>query len=227
MTENVRKEWKYIINIEKYRQIQKKMECLMIPDSHGTHGSYVVRSQYFDSLTDADLYDNLAGVEEKRKIRVRVYSPKAVEGKLEYKCKNGNDGKKEMIPLSKEEMLLLEQHQYGFLLERKEPLAWRLYAKMTEQIYRPKTIIEYDRTSYLYPISHVRITFDRNLRASRNPYGICEEKPFFVPLMSLDKGVLEVKYNEFFPYALKPILQELGNTAEAYSKYTAARLFFS
>jgi len=226
MAELMRKELKYVIGIEQYLRMRKKLDLLMKPDSHGVNGSYMVRSQYYDSLTDADLKDNLDGVQQKRKIRVRVYSPEATGARLEYKCKNGTDGIKYSIPLSKEEVLLLEQHKYDFLLERPEELAGRLYTKMTQQVYRPKVLIEYDRIAYLYPVSDVRITFDKNLRAAVNPYGICEEKPFYVPLMEPDRGILEVKYNDFLPYALKPILTELENVAQAYSKYTVSRLNF-
>lgn len=198
----------------------------MMPDSHGVNGTYMVRSQYFDSLTDADLKDNLDGVQQKSKIRVRLYSPDADKARLEYKCKEGSDGVKYAIDLSKEEVLQMEQHRYEFLLERQETLAKELFVKLTQQFYRPKTIIEYERTAYLYPVSDVRITFDRNLRATINPYGICEERLFCTPLLSSDEGVVEVKYNDFFPYALKPILIELEKTAAAYSKYTSSRLNF-
>lgn len=224
MAVKMRKEFKYIIGMEEFWRIRKKLDLLMIPDAHGNHGEYLVRSQYFDSLTDADLRDNLDGVKEKRKIRVRVYSPNASGGRLEYKCKNGSDGVKYSMALSREEMERMEQHQYSFLLKRQEELAGRLYTKMTEQAYRPKTIIEYDRTAYLYPVSDVRITFDRNLRAGVKPWGICEEQPCGIPLMAPDRGILEVKYNDFFPYVFKEILQEVNQGMEAYSKYTVSRL---
>lgn len=226
MADRMRKELKYVIGIEQYLRMRRKLEALMTPDVHGVNGEYMVRSQYFDSLTDADLKDNLDGVKEKRKIRVRVYSPDAAGAKLEYKCKTGSDGVKYSIPLSKEEVLLLEQHSYDFLMKRPEELAGQLYTKMMQQVYRPKVLIEYDRTAYLYPVSDVRITFDKNLRAAVNPYGICENQPFYIPLMEPDKGILEVKYNDFFPYALKPILSELEDVAQAYSKYSISRLNF-
>ena len=76
----------------------------------------------------------------------------------------------------------------------------------------------------MYPVSDVRITFDRNLRATRNPYGLYETAPGFVPLLHPDKGVLEVKYNDFLPAVLKPLLTDVDAVTEAYSKYSAARL---
>lgn len=224
MTQIYRKEWKYVITEEAYLQIQKMLEAVMEPDEHGSHGTYMVRSQYFDSLTDGDLCDNLAGVMEKKKIRVRIYSPHDTVAKLEYKCKAGSDGIKYSLLLSKEEALMMEQHHYDFLLDREEELALRLYTKLTEQVYFPKTIVEYDRTAYLYPASDVRITFDRNIRGSVNPYGIFETDPAFVPLLDGGKGVLEIKYNDFFPSALKSLVGTMDSAAEACSKYTISRL---
>ena len=141
-----------------------------------------------------------------------------------FKAKNGSDGMKYSIPLTREEVILMENHQYEFLLEREEELAKRLYVKMTEQVYSPKTIVEYERTAYTYPVSDVRVTFDRNIRGSVNPYGIFEKEPFYIPLINPDMGVLEVKYNDFFPSALKPLLESLDGVAESYSKYSMARL---
>lgn len=221
-----RKELKYVIAEDVYLQIQNMLKTVMEPDAHCRNGQYTVRSQYYDSLTDGDLSDNLDGVMEKRKIRVRIYSTQDRTAKLEYKCKSGSDGLKCTLILTKEEALMMEQNQYDFLLARKEELALRLYTKMTEQVYFPKTIVEYDRTAYLYPVSDVRITFDRNLRGSINPIGMYENNPAYVPLLDAGKGVLEIKYNDFFPSVLKPMLGDIDSVAQAYSKYAVSRFMF-
>lgn len=219
-----RKELKYVMSEANYLRIQGMLDALLQPDQYGTNGNYMVRSQYYDSITDADLKDNLDGVLEKRKIRVRIYSADALRAKLEYKCKSGSDGIKYSIELAREEAMMLENQQYDFLLGRKEELAKRLYVKMTEQVYSPKTIVEYFRTAYTYPVSDVRVTFDRNIRGSVNPYGIFEEEPFYIPLISPGMGVLEVKYNDFFPSSLKDLLKSIEGLAESCSKYSMARL---
>lgn len=224
MTQIFRKELKYVISEEVYLRIQGLLDSVMEPDKFGVNGCYMVRSQYYDSISDRDLCDNLDGVMEKSKIRVRIYSPKDNVAKLEHKCKSGSDGIKKTVLITKEEALMMEQHKYDFLLEKEDELAWRLYTKMTEQVYFPKTIVEYDRTAYLYPASDVRITFDRNIRGSVNPYGIFEENPAYVPLLDAGMGVLEIKYNDFFPYALKQLLCGFDFSAEAYSKYSMSRL---
>lgn len=224
MTQIYRKELKYVITEEVYLQIQKMLEAVMKPDEHGSHGTYMVRSQYYDSLTDGDLSDNLNGVMEKKKIRVRIYSLHDTVAMLEYKCKTGSDGIKYSIGLTRQEALMMEQHHYDFLLDREEELALRLHTRMTEQVYFPKTIVEYDRTAYFYPASDVRITFDRNIRGSVNPYGIFETDPAYVPLLDAGKGVLEIKYNGYFPSALKSLVGGINSVAQAYSKYAMSRL---
>ena len=215
---------KYVVAVETFLKMQRLLQSVLQPDEHGIDGGYMVRSQYYDSITDEDLRDNLDGVMEKRKIRIRIYSTDATTAKLEYKCKTGTDGVKLSLNLSREEVIQMENGEYGFLLDKKEPLALELYNKMTEQVYMPKTIIEYDRTAYTYPVSDVRVTFDRNLRATVNPYGIFEENPFYLPLLTPDIGILEVKYNDFFPDVLKPLVKSIEDVSESYSKYSNSRI---
>ncbi len=226
MAGRYRKELKYVINEAVYLRIERLLSQVMQPDENCSDGSYMVRSQYFDSLMDSDLQDNIDGVYEKRKIRVRIYSTDSDTAKLEYKCKNGADGIKYSITLNKDEVLMMEQGRYEFLLERDENLAKELYIRLVQGAYSPKTIIEYKRLAYVYPVSDVRITFDRNLRGTVNPYGIYEKEPMYYPLLAPDKGVLEIKYNDFFPAELKELLVNLKDTPEAFSKYSISRLSY-
>ena len=226
MAERYRKEIKYVITEAMYLRIERLLSQVLQPDENSIDGSYMVRSQYYDSLMDGDLHDNLDGVMEKRKIRVRMYSVDAETAKLEYKCKSGADGIKYSITLTRDEVLMMEQGRYDFLLDREETLAHELYVKLVQGAYSPKTIIEYDRTAYVYPVSDLRITFDRNLRGTINPYGILDEAPMYYPLLSSDKGVFEIKYNDFFPAELKELLVSLKDTPEAFSKYSTSRLSY-
>lgn len=221
-----RKEIKYMIPLELFFQLQKQLDGMMQRDIYGKNGTYMVRSQYYDSLMNQDLQDNLSGVMEKRKIRLRVYSPEDERVKLEYKCKSGSDGVKYSLSISREETLQMEAGRYEFLLNRQEPLAQKLYHRLLNGGYQPKSLIEYDRTAYAYPVSDVRITFDYRVRAGASPYGILEKAPFFSPVSDADSGVLEVKYNDFLPAHIKNIIKDVDNQAEASSKYSRARLAY-
>lgn len=219
----VRKEIKYIISISQAIWLKKHLGMLMKPDSSGIDGTYWIRSQYYDSIADRDLHDNLDGVMEKRKIRLRIYSPDAKMVKLEYKCKSGSDGTKLTILLSRKEALDMEQNRLEFLLTHPEPLAGFLFAKMNQNLYRPKTIVEYERTALLYPVSDLRITFDRNIRASISPYGLFEPALHSIPILGEDQCVLEVKYNDFLAAPFREILNEIDQMQVANSKYSNAR----
>lgn len=221
-----RKEIKYVIPLEFFFQLQKQLDEIMKRDIYGENGTYKVRSQYYDSMMNQDLQDNLSGVMEKRKIRLRVYSPEDERVKLEYKCKSGSDGVKYSLSISREETLQMEEGRYEFLLDRQEPLAQQLYHRLLCGGYQPKSLIEYDRTAFAYPVSDVRITFDYLVRAAASPYGILEKEPFFSPVSDADSGVLEVKYNDFLPAHIKNIIKDVDNQAEASSKYSRARLAY-
>ena len=70
---------------------------------------------------------------------------------------------------------------------------------------------------------NVRITFDRNVRASGRTEDFGKSNISYDFLREYDK-VLEVKYDEFIPDFLVQLL-ELGNMQQtAYSKYQLCRL---
>ena len=69
-----RKEIKYLISRGEAMILQQKLDSIMERDIHGENGRYFIRSQYYDSIDDQDLWDNLDGMYEKRKIRLRIYS---------------------------------------------------------------------------------------------------------------------------------------------------------
>lgn len=220
-----RKEIKYVISKIDFLRLTKHLDALMQRDKNGVNGTYIVRSQYYDSIGDRDLYDNLDGVMEKRKIRVRTYSPDDQYAKLEYKCKSNTDGKKYSLDITRKEALSMEKQKYGFLMNYEEALAKTLYVKLMQGGYMPKTIVEYKRTAYMHAVSDVRITFDTDIKTAIVPYGIFSNELSYVPLIEGDRGVLEVKYNDFIPYTLKQVIQEINSLPEASSKYSKARRY--
>ena len=87
---------------------------------------------------------------------------------------------------------------------------------------RPKVIVAYERKAYVYEPGNVRITFDRNVRASGRVEDFGKKNISYDFLREYDK-VLEVKYDEFIPDYLLQLL-ETGNLQQsAYSKYQLCR----
>lgn len=219
-----RKERKYILPLEKLTALSGRLDTLMDRDVYGERGRYMVRSQYFDSIWDRDLLDNLNGVMEKRKIRLRIYSPRDRTAKLEYKCKSGDNGRKLSMTVTRQEAAWLESGRWEWLLEREEPLASWLGVRMAGSAYLPKTIVEYQRLAYAGQINNTRITIDTQIRGTLSPYGLFGENPPYVPLMDWDVGILEIKYDYFLPDYLRDFLCTVDHLAESNSKYTRARM---
>ncbi len=220
-----RKEIKYVIKKSDFEKIAEKLAFVLEKDKNGKNGSYTVRSQYYDSIGNRDLYDNLDGVLEKRKIRVRIYSTKDKTAKLEYKTKSGGDGVKFSIKITKKEAKKMENRDFGFLLEHEDPMAKQLYIKLLQYTYIPRSIVEYDRIAYKHDVGRMRITFDTNVRGSIVPYGIFSNDLTYVPLMDYDEGILEIKYNGFLPAIFKGLIQEIDRLPQANSKYTQSRKY--
>lgn len=219
-----RQEIKYVLPLEKLAALQKRLDGIMERDIHGNRGEYMVRSQYYDSLKDGDLFDNLNGVMEKRKVRVRIYDAEDAAAKLEYKCKSGSISRKLSVSIKRQEAIWMEQGVWGWMLGYQEELAGYLYGKVVREVYVPRTIVEYQRLAYASPINDTRITFDTQIKGTLNPYGLFGREQKYVPLMEPDLGVLEIKFDRFFPDYLRKVLDGLDSLAEANSKYTRARL---
>lgn len=223
MEEVFRKEYKYQILKSDFYRIKKHLEVLMKRDIHSGIDGYMVRSLYFDSIYDTDLYDNLDGLMEKRKIRLRIYSLDEDTVKLEYKCKSGSDGKKYLLRITRNQSEKMIKSDYHFLTELNHPLADTLYHRLQVGAYIPKTVVEYQRLAYIYPASDVRITFDTGMRATGTPFGFFSKELAYYPLYSTDRGVLEIKYNDFLPYPIKNIIESVNQLPVANSKYVQAR----
>lgn len=218
-----RKELKYILPRKTAFQIQQKIAKIMEKDAYGKNGTYFIRSQYYDSIDDRDLKDNLDGVYVKRKIRLRIYDLDSSSVKLEYKCKNGMDGAKYSMSISREDALRMQEGDFSFLLEKKDEFALRLYLRMTEGIYRPKTIIDYQRLAFCYPAGDVRITFDTDIRNTICPYGLFEENGM-IPASNTEHVLMEVKFTGILPQTLQDLLKEADSLETANSKYSRARM---
>ena len=218
-----RKELKYLIDHKTSLLLQQELSKIMHRDAQGDNGSYFIRSQYYDSLQDNDLWDNLDGLYEKSKIRLRIYSLNATTVKLEYKCKNGDNGVKYSLPIAREEALRMEQGDVSFLLNYDSELATRLFLRMNQGCYRPKTIIDYQRLAFEYPAGDVRITFDTDMRTAIYPYGLFDDVTT-TAFSNTEQVLMEVKYTGFLPETIAGILKDANCLYTSHSKYSRARL---
>ena len=218
-----RVEDKYNCSETELYMLQKRMEAVLRPDSNeGGPEGYSIVSLYFDDLRDSCLQDTVDGVNRRNKYRVRIYNDSLDVIKLEVKTKQDNRIRKRSKTISRMEMEKLMRGECIADGDSVEDPATLFNLAIKSQGLRPKVIVAYERKAYVYEPGNVRITFDRNVRASGRVEDFGKKNISYDFLREYDK-VLEVKYDEFIPDYLLQLL-ETGNLQQsAYSKYQLCR----
>ncbi|MGN1404837.1 MAG: polyphosphate polymerase domain-containing protein [Erysipelotrichaceae bacterium] len=219
-----REEKKFLLSYPEYKCKDSYLSKLLHGDRHNGVNGYKVRSLYFDTVYDTDYFEKLSGIENRRKIRLRIYSPGDSKAKLEMKQKEGARQLKRSLTVSKEDALELIKGNYDVLLKYKqEEFALEIYAFMKARCYRPCTVVEYDRKAYIAKENNIRITFDSNIRASESNFDIFSDKLNLAPVMDLYNVVMEVKFNGFLLSYIKDMINSIDSSEISVSKYYLAR----
>lgn len=201
-----------------------RLKSVMSRDIHQEGDCYEIRSLYFDDAWDRCMDENEAGVDQREKYRIRIYDPKSDVIHLEIKEKNSGLTKKRSCDLSRGECLAIMEGSLPLKLDGRAPLN-SLQMQMRCAKMEPKVIIAYERTAFVHPSGNVRITFDRNIMASRCCCEFLEDRVSgMTPVLPSGMHVLEVKYDEFLPDVIAQQL-EIGKLRKtAFSKYYLGRL---
>ena len=107
MNEVMREEKKYALDVAEGAVLRTRLAQVMHADAHNGARGYSIRSLYFDTLDDQDFWDKIEGIELRRKIRLRIYSPADTVAKLEMKQKQGPYQKKRSLAISRADAIAL------------------------------------------------------------------------------------------------------------------------
>ena len=223
MTEVLRQEKKYLIDIKQYYHLSRRFSNLLMEDRHSSGDGYVIRSLYFDQLDDNDFEEKIEGLEVRKKIRLRTYGENPQSAKLEMKQKQGMMQKKRSLTLDKEQSRRLISGDYSVLLESNSSFAGECFGLMHMQCYRPKAAVTYTRKVFVAKENEIRITFDHDIKGSESNFDIFSND--FVGNMIFDPFlvVMEVKFNGFLLSYIKDIINEVNASELAVSKYCLGR----
>lgn len=108
-----REEKKYLISLPEALQACHRLAQVMHEDPHNGISGYPVRSLYFDTLDDRDFHEKAAGVELRRKLRLRCYDPAADFAMLEMKQKQGASQLKRSLRVTREDAQALTRGDYA------------------------------------------------------------------------------------------------------------------
>lgn len=221
--ENGRHEVKFAINAPDAAQLLSRLGRVMKPDENAASGCYRVRSLYFDNLYDKALYEKLDGVQPREKFRIRLYNGDTSLIRLEKKSKRNGLCLKRSANMEASQCMRLLSGDASVLLEG-SALCIELYARMRGELLRPRCIVDYQRTAFVYAPGNVRVTIDRDIRVSDVPTDFIQ--PAFTSRPASNRIVLEVKYDDFLPEVIRGLITLSSRQSGAFSKYATARMGF-
>ena len=218
-----RSEWKFYISLQEYYYMKGLLSGIMTPDPNmGERGEYYIRSLYFDSVDNIDYVTKMAGVEMRKKLRVRIYDTDSPKAKLEIKNRFNSYMLKESISIKREDVTRLIAGDYSALDAYDSSVAVKAKNIMEAGIYSPKTVVDYEREAFIYPEHNVRVTFDKNIRAAASDRIYDRFLPM-TPLVREPVMVLEVKYDQMLPQFIKDAISSARLLNSSVSKYCIAR----
>lgn len=224
MIDVLRREIKYKVSAEAASRIKCRLSNVLSGDVHNTNEGYIVRSLYFDTPANVDYYDKAAGVDYRKKIRLRIYNANADNAKLELKEKQNIFQRKRSLIVTRAEAEALISGQYECLREKGEFGSY-IYALMNTECYRPSCVVQYVRQAYVSDTNDIRITFDRRLSANEGNFNIFDRCLQLYPVWLSENTIMEVKYNHFLLSYIKNMIDEADKLHVSSSKYCQCRMF--
>lgn len=223
--EGFRHENKYYISRAGYQFLRGRLAAAMDTDSHAVRsdGRYFIRSLYFDDYLQSGLLDKVEGVKEREKFRIRFYNMDDSFIRLESKQKWTDLTRKESAPLTREQADRLLAGDLWGLYDAGHPLLRSFYLKARTRLLRPTVLVDYIREAYLF--EDVRITFDLNLHTGQYHTDLFDPDFPTIPVLPDDRVILEIKFDEALPYAVRQLLSPVSAARSAISKYALCRQF--
>lgn len=220
----LRTENKYLLTQAQSFSCKHRVASILRADPNNGLSGYLVRSLYFDTVEDRDYYDKIDGLEDRRKLRLRIYHPDAAFAKLELKEKSGAYQRKRSLTVTREQAELLSTGDFTPLNRSEHPFAIELRNLAVCHAYRPKNVVEYQRCAFLHPTNNIRITFDSNVRAGLVPQSFFAKSPLLCPVLPLENILLEVKFDRFLLSYIKEAASVCDCSPVAFSKYCMAKM---
>lgn len=218
-----RHEWKHELTWADVLELRQRLRAVALPDPHAVDGRYLIRSLYFDTLSDKALREKADGVNRREKFRIRYYNHDTSVIHLEKKSKLNGLGTKASAALAAEEAQAIVDGNIDWMLSAGRPLVEELYSKLRAGL-RPRTIVDYTREPFIYAPGNVRVTFDYDIRTGLN----CTDflNPDCPTIPAGDAPILmEVKWDAYLPDIIRDAVQLPGRHASAFSKYAQCRIY--
>lgn len=220
----LRTEQKFYLHLHDYLILRTSVSQLLTLDEHtvGIDG-YNIRSLYFDDPRRTSLETKNDGIFKRQKFRIRIYNDSDDYIVLERKNKIGDYVAKEGIRVTRSQYDEIIEGNYESLYAMDHPLALDFYAHMTSYGYLPSVIVDYWREAYLLREGNVRITFDKRLSVVTNQNDLFHEHLSFSEIIQPSLTIMEVKFDDVLPNAVRSIITPAASLRSSISKYVLCK----
>ncbi len=229
-----RKELKYIVPDSILMDAKSRISGLMRPDVHQKGEFYRIRSIYCDSPSLRCYHENMAGVSTREKYRIRTYDCNEELILAEIKIRHRETISKMSAKIKRDlfdAIISSDPHVGSNALSQAvrskvkdadasdRRVLEKYMTRFFTESFRPVVIVDYERSAYTYEIGNVRVTFDRNVTASREFDRMFDDRLTGRPALDDNMHILEIKYDEFLPNEIREVLAGLNLERCSSSKY--------
>lgn len=216
-----RHEYKYRISNASAELLKRRLKAVLRSDKNaGPNGGYLIRSLYFDDMEYTAFNEKIAGVCDRAKYRLRCYNYDDSYIVFEKKERHGIYCRKQSAVVDLDTADAIIACNRAAMYRTKKPLLVEFATRCATSHFKPRVLLDYDRTAFTYPISDVRITLDLNLRSVPFKTDFFDDLCGMYPIYPDGEQLLEVKFNEFLPEFIGDLLADIPKTLIANSKYT-------
>ena len=185
---------------------------------HKVYFTRNINNIYFDTTDFSSFADNIEGVSDRKKVRIRWYGDlfgECINPVLEIKYKKGFLGWKERHNLP-DFNLDLENHFNNKSIFEKlvNNKSFDLY-KLDLKSLIPTLLNRYERTYYLSSNKKYRLTLDNKMKF----YSINPIRDYFKIFTDEEKTIVELKYNQQYADGARGITEHLPFRVTKNSKY--------
>lgn len=219
-----RHEWKHEISATDIYTIRSRLNAVAYTDKNAINGRYKIRSLYFDDTNDTALREKINGVNKREKFRIRYYNGDTSFIRLEKKSKVNGLCSKVSETITAYEVEALLNGNMDWMKNNDRPLIYELYIKMKNQGLKPKSIVDYIREPFTFPVGNVRVTIDYNIRTCIGCADFLNPECITIPAGEAPI-ILEVKWDEFIPDIIKTAVNLESRRSSAFSKYAQCRIY--
>ncbi len=180
------------------------------------HPQRIINSLYFDDTNFSSVKDNLSGISDRYKLRLRWYGRHSSDNQhpiIEQKIKQGRLGSKNYFPIDS-----LNNNIYQYNVQNISQIVSRELRKqplLQDNFLSPTMLVNYER-QYFEDHNDLRITIDNNIRFSIPVYSNTLGQHSWA---NYNKRILELKFKPESKNYTSRLIRSLNLVPTRHSKY--------